>query len=121
MSTSTPPTALETSTVEPGESKTFIYTGEQIPNQVMVENQNDTREASFVVQAVNGPGFQWRLYGQLDPAQTVSLLVEWPTEAVFTNLSGEAAFTVYGLGIFPKEGAPSTPRRPGKSARARRR
>jgi hypothetical protein len=86
MSTSSPAvTDVGSSTVKPGESKDFIYVGEQIPNQVLVQNLDTTQQANFVMQGVNGSEFQWRLFCVLKAGETVSLWVSWPTEARFTN------------------------------------
>jgi hypothetical protein len=107
MSTQTvaPGTAVESSTVGPGESKTFVYVGEQIPNQVLVQNLSTSEQANFVTEAVNGTDPQWKLFGVLDPGQTIQLWVQWPLEARFHNQGlFQTSFVVYGDGIFPKGG-----------------
>ncbi|HEU4561151.1 MAG TPA: hypothetical protein VFS20_25085 [Longimicrobium sp.] len=105
MSTVIPPSAaVETRIIAPGEIKDFVYRGDMIPNQVSVENLDQAHQANFVVQAVNHGVAGWKLFGIIEPGQTVQLLVEWPTEARFTNRSElQSNIRVYGDGIFPKQ------------------
>jgi len=110
MSTTAPtaPTGadVETSTVGPGEKKLFTYVGEQIPNQVLVQNQSTTEQANFVMEAANGADFQWKLFDAIGPGKTVSYMVQWPTHAIFTNQGlFQSSIVVYGDGIFPGEQA----------------
>ena len=104
MSTASPPgTAVHPFTVAPGEFKDFVYRGDMIPNQVSVENLDAAHQANFVVQAVNHGIAGWKLFGIIDPGQTVHLMVEWPTEARFTNRSElQSSIRISGDGIFPK-------------------
>ena len=105
MSTNPPPGSdVEDSTVLPGETKLFTYVGEQIPNQVLIQNKSTTEQANFVMQAVNGPEPQWRLYGAIGAGETVQYMVNWPTQARFTNQGlFQSSIVVYGDGIFPGE------------------
>ena len=105
MSTASPPSAaVETGIIAPGEVRDFVYRGDMIPNQVSVENLDGAHQANFVVQALNHGIAGWKLFGIIDPGQTVQLLVEWPVEARFTNRSElQSSIRVYGDGIFPKQ------------------
>jgi hypothetical protein len=107
MSTAPPPGApVETRIVAPGEIKDFVYRGEMIPNQVSVENLDGAHQANFVMQALNHGIAGWKLFGIIDPGQTVQLLVEWPVEARFTNRSElQSSIRVHGDGIFAKHDA----------------
>lgn len=103
MSIPSPQTDVETSIVKPGESKLFVYVGEMIPNQVLVQNLDPEKQANFIVRAVNDSRDEWGLFGVLKPGETISLLVQWPTEARFTNQAVvDSSFRVFGDGIFPK-------------------
>ena len=97
---------IETSSVGPGERKLFIYVGEQIPNQVLVQNQSTTEQANFVMHAVNGTDPQWKLFDAIGPGETVSYMVQWPEQALFINQGlFQSSILVYGDGIFPAEQA----------------
>ena len=103
-----PPSGAQatSSTVGPGERKLFTYVGEQIPNQVLVQNQSTSEQANFVMQGVGNDQPEWKLYGILEPGRTRSYLVQWPTQAIFWNQGlYQSSILVYGDGIFPGEQA----------------
>lgn len=97
------------SSVGPGERKVFTYLGEQIPNQVLVQNQSSTEQANFVMQGIGDVEPEWKLFDIIEPGRTKSYLVQWPTRALFWNQGlFQSSILVYGDGIFPGEQAQSS-------------
>jgi hypothetical protein len=88
-------------TLEPGQSKVFKYFGEEIPNQVTIQNLSTQNAATYIVQSGKDDE-AWSFYGSVEPNLTASILVHWPsTVASFTNNSlKDAAITIGGDGIF---------------------
>lgn len=105
MSVSPPPvTGAETRIVGPRESKVFVYRGYMIPNEVSVENLDSAHQADFILEAVLDGLPQWKLFGSIEPGQTVQLLVQWPVYARFTNPGQfDSSFRVSGNGIFASD------------------
>lgn len=97
---SQPATAASANTpvVGPGESKQFVYVGELIPNQVLVENLGNSEVQYYLSSGLDG----WRLYNTIEGGRTQSLLVQWMDGiATFTNEDGTSSIAVGGDGIFP--------------------
>jgi hypothetical protein len=94
----------ENGTVEPGQEKEFSYVGEQTPNQVIIKNTNENRQANFIMQGVTNGEPGWSIYGIIDPGQTAFYWVNWPSGTVkFTNQGlFDSSIEVGGDGIFPK-------------------
>lgn len=85
--------------VEPGHTKLFRYYGEQIPNQVLIQNLSTDRAAQYVLHSGKE---SWSFYGTVEPGRTASVLVNWPTsDARFTNRGTSASISIGGDGIFP--------------------
>jgi hypothetical protein len=97
------PKKADPSVIPSGKSQTFIYTGEQIPFQVIIANLSNTQVASYTT--ISGPKNAWQLWSTVAHGQAQSLFVQWPSgEATFTNLSPKGVnIQVGGLGIFPKQ------------------
>jgi hypothetical protein len=92
------------SSVGPGETKLFVYVGEMIPFQVYVQNQSASDQANFTMQGADSGGSEWKLFQVLDPGQTISYEVEWPSRALFWNQGlVPSSILVYGFGIFPED------------------
>jgi len=89
--------------IEPGASQEFVYTGEQIPFQVIIANTNTANTASYMLKSGKEG---WSLYGAIAKGGNVSLMVQWPSgHAVVTNESAPGTnIEVGGLGIFPVDG-----------------
>lgn len=86
------------STVGPGETKEFIYYGEQIPNQVLIQNTGSSQVQYWTNSGKEG----WRYYSVIEGGKTQSILVQWLSgRAVFRNEDGTSSITVGGDGIFP--------------------
>ena len=105
-STESPAVGTNSPIVGPGERKIFIYVGEQIPNQVLVQNESTTEQANFVMQGMDGSQSPWKLFGVLRAGETVSYMVQWPAKALFWNQGlFQTSINVYGDGIFAGEQA----------------
>jgi hypothetical protein len=86
------------SNIAPGQSKTFIYVGQFIPNQVNIQNLSQTSQANYTVKSGPHP---WTYYGLVPPGKTQAIQVHWPTGvAVFGNVGG-GTINVYGDGLRP--------------------
>lgn len=86
------------STIGPSEEKEFVYVGEQIPNQVLIQNTGD----SSVQYWMTSGDKTWRYYDVVDSGRTHSVLVQWFSgRATFRNEDGTSSITVGGDGIFP--------------------
>ncbi|MBV8884047.1 MAG: hypothetical protein JO235_08615 [Chroococcidiopsidaceae cyanobacterium CP_BM_RX_35] len=97
------------SILERGQSKWFKYFGEQIPNQVFIQNLSTQHVANYIV--YSGKGVEgWSFYGSVEPNSTASIWVHWTlTIARFSNNSVEdAAITIGGDGIFPAQPPPES-------------
>ena len=89
------------STLAPGETRTFTYNGEQIPNQVFVKNDGQYEDANFVLRS--GVETTWEYYGIVPQGETASLFVRWMNnEGTFYNRSHRASIEITGNGLFPK-------------------
>jgi hypothetical protein len=88
------------SIIPSGQSKTFYYVGNMIPNQVLIQNLSPGTQANYTVKSGPHP---WTYFGYVAAGQTQSIYVQWPTSvAVFTNASGSGInIQVYGNGIRP--------------------
>ncbi len=88
------------SIIAQGQSASFLYLGEMIPNQVLVHNLSQEFYADYILESGTE---SWRFFGSIAPNSTVSIQVEWPTaKATFTNNSiADASIYVFGNGIFP--------------------
>lgn len=95
-------TASNPSIIPQGQSQTFIYVGNMIPNQVLIHNLSTEASASYILESGTE---SWRFFGTVPPGLTVSIMVEWPTgKAAFTNNSvANASIYVFGNGIFPEQ------------------
>jgi hypothetical protein len=103
-STESPVTGTDSPIVGPGERQIFTYFGEQIPNQVFVQNESSTEQANFVMQGMDGTESPWKLFVALGPGETVSYMVQWPTKALVWNQGlFQTSINVYGNGIFAGE------------------
>lgn len=91
------------SSVGPGEKKLFVYVGEMIPFQVYVQNQSASDQANFTMQGADTGDSEWKLFQVLEPGETISYEVEWPSRALFWNQGlANSSILVYGFGIFPE-------------------
>ncbi|MDQ2836867.1 MAG: hypothetical protein M3Y42_07060 [Actinomycetota bacterium] len=95
--------------VPPGQSVTIVYVGEQIPNQLIMQNVDEFSPVQYSVAGTIGSGNKleptWKLVGLLPPKQTISLLVQWPNGiALVTSEDGQGTIQLGGDGIFPYDG-----------------
>jgi hypothetical protein len=88
------------SIIPSGQSKTFYYVGNLIPNQVLIQNLSPSSNANYTVKSGPHP---WTYFSNIPAGGTQSILVQWPTSvAVFANASGGGvSIRVYGDGIRP--------------------
>ncbi|MGI8666965.1 MAG: hypothetical protein ACR2N4_13175 [Jatrophihabitans sp.] len=95
--------------VAPGQSVTVVYVGEQIPNQLILQNLDKAAQAQYALAGTIGSGDKltqtWKLVGVLGPDELTSLLVQWPNGiAVITNEDGNGTIQLGGDGIFAYDG-----------------
>ncbi len=90
----------DNSVIPPGQSRTFIYVGNMIPAQVLIQNLSSGSSANFTLKSGPQP---WTYFGNVAAGQTQSIYFQWPSGlAVFANTSpGGASIRVYGNGIRP--------------------
>lgn len=89
------------SIIAQGQSASFLYLGEMIPNQVLIHNLSTEFYADYILESGHG---SWRFFGSIAPNTTASILVEWPSgkATFFNNSVANASIYVFGNGIFPE-------------------
>lgn len=101
--TMTKPTSPQSnpSIIAQGQSGSFLYLGELIPNQVLIHNLSTEFYADYILESGSR---SWRFFGSVAPNTTASILVEWPAgkATFFNNSVADASIYVFGNGIFPE-------------------